>query len=377
MPTPELIALLLRTTPGVTNIILSPMRPAEVERHGLILDMDLPSVPFLVPDDTSRIANELIGGNAKLQSRLHDDGSCDFAWFLPGFGRFRVSIFSQRGSYALSLRVIPEEVPGFSSLGLPSRLAEIVGMRGGLVLVTGPGASGKSSTLAAILDRMNQEKPIRILTIEDPIEFLLPHIRATIHQRELYRDFPSFRMAMCAALRQPPHVILLGAIPDRETMELALEAAEAGHLILSSLHTPDAARTFDHILCLFPEARHAGIRARLAATVRMIVSQRLLARRDGTGCVAIFEILRNTPRVRACLKDGQEIGPLLEAAILEGGSDGMQSFEGELARLVKEGILDAASANGEDALLIHGLDSKHPGQASAAQAAPAKKPGQR
>jgi twitching motility protein PilT len=376
MPTPELIALLLRTAPGVTNIILSPMRPPEVERNGLILTMDLPSVPFLVPDDTSRITNELIGGNAKLRSRLEENGSCDFAWFLPKFGRFRVSIFSQRGSYALSLRVIPEEVPSFSSLGLPGQLAEIAGMRSGLVMVTGPGASGKSSTLAAILDRMNRQKPIRILTIEDPIEFLLPNIRATIHQRELYRDFPSFRMAMCAALRQPPHVILLGAIPDRETMELALEAAEAGHLVLSSLHTPDAARTFDHILCLFPEARHEGIRARLAAAVRMIVSQRLLARKEGAGCAAIFEILRNTPRVRACLKDGHEIGPLLEAAILEGGSDGMQSFEGELARLVKEGILDAASATGEGALLDHRV-SEDPGQASAPQAAPAKKPGQR
>lgn len=376
MPTPELIALLLRAAPGVTNIILSPMRPPEVEFNGLLLAMDLPSVPFLVPDDTSRIANELIGGNAKLRSRLQDDGSCDFAWFLPRFGRFRVSIFSQRGSYALSLRVIPEEVPSFSSLGLPSQLAEIVGMRSGLVLVTGPGASGKSSTLAALLDRINQKKPIRILTIEDPIEFLLPHIRATIHQRELYRDFPNFRIALCAALRQPPHVILLGAIPDRETMELALEAAEAGHLVLSSLRTPDAARTFDHILCLFPEARHAGIRARLAAAVRIVVSQRLLPRKDGAGCVAVFEILCSTPRVRACLKEGHGIGPALEAAILEGGSDGMQSFGGELARLVKEGILDGASAGGEDAFLRR-LGPEGAGKTSAPQAALAKKPGQR
>jgi twitching motility protein PilT len=326
MPTPELIALLLRAAPGVTNIILSPMRPPEVERNGLFLAMDLPSVPFLVPDDTSRITNELIGGNAKLHSRLQDDGSCDFAWFLPRLGRFRVSIFSQRGSYALN--------------------------------------------------RMNQEKSIRILTIEDPIEFLLPHIRATIHQRELHRDFPSFRIALSAALRQPPHVILLGALPDRETMELAFQAAESGHLVLSSLHTPDAARTLDYILCFFPEARHREIRARLAAAVRAVVSQRLLPRKDGAGRVAIFEILRSTPRVRACLKEGQEIGPALEAAILEGGSDGMQSFRAELARLVKEGILDAASAGAEGALLDpRGPDG--PGETSASQAAPAKKPGQR
>jgi twitching motility protein PilT len=377
MPTPELIALLLRTAPGATNIILSPMRSPEVERNGLLLTMDLPSVPFLVPDDTSRITNELIGGNAKLRSRLEDDGSCSFSWFLPGFGRFRVSIFSQRGSYVISLRVIPEEVPSFSSLGLPPQLAEIAGMRSGLVMVIGPGASGKSSTLAAILDQMNQQRPIRILTIEDPIEFLLPHIRSTIHQRELYRDFPSFRIAMKAALLQPPHVILLGTIPDRETMELALEAAEAGHLVLSSLHTPDAARTFDHILCLFPEARHAGIRARLASEVRMVISQRLLARKDGAGCVAIFEILRSTPRVRACLKEWHGIGPALEAAIREGKADGMQSFEEEVARLVKDGILDEASAEGDDALLLRRFSSEYPAKISAPQAALSKKPGQR
>ena len=156
-------------------------------------------------------------------------------------------------------------------------------------------------------------------------------------------------------------------------MELALEAAEAGHLVLSSLHTPDAARTFDHILCFFPEARQAGIRARLAAAVRVVVSQRLLARKDGAGCVAIFEILRCTPRVRACLKEGHESGPALEAAILEGGSDGMQSLGAELARLVKEGILDAASAGGEG-------DRRGPedaGRTSAPQAVLAKKPGQR
>jgi twitching motility protein PilT len=254
--------------------------------------------------------------------------------------RFRVNIFRQRGSCAIVMRVIPDVIPSFEALGLPPQLMETVDLRNGVVLVTGPTGSGKSSTLAAIVDRMNDERAIHILTIEDPIEFLHKHKKATIHQRELHSDTPTFALALRAALRQAPKVILVGEMRDRETIEIALEAAETGHLVLSTLHTIDAAKTVERIIGTFPLSDQHAIRNRLAKAFRYIISQRLLPRLDGKGRVAVLEVLKSTMRTREYVEKGEVEGKSLLDAMRDGSTDGMQHFDGEIEKLIREGVVD-------------------------------------
>src|SRR5205814_2065664 len=235
----------------------------------------------------------------------------------------RVNVFIQRGSCAVVMRVIPTAVPGFTSLNLPDHLGQIANLHDGIVLVTGPRCSGKSFTLAALLDRINEQRTCHIITIEDPIEFLHNHKRATIHQRELHSDTPNFSLALRAALRQAPKVILIGELRDRETMEMVLEAAETGHLILSSVNAPNTVKTLERIASAFSAAEQPSIRARLSKTLRYVISQRLIPRRDG-GRVAILEIFRNTPRTVHYLECEDPSGHTLLEALKNGASDGMQ-----------------------------------------------------
>jgi len=211
------------------------------------------------------------------------------------------------------------------------------------VLVTGPAGSGKSSTLAAIVDKMNEEKAIHILTIEDPIEFLHRHKRATIHQRELHSDTPTFALALRAALRQAPKVILVGEMRDRETIEIALEAAETGHLVLSTLHTIDAAKTVERVIGAFPMEDQPGIRNRLSKAFRFILSQRLIPRSDGRGRVAVLEILRSTLRTREYIEKGEGEGKTILDAMRDGSHEGMQHFDGEIEKLIRSGVIDFES----------------------------------
>ncbi len=220
--------------------------------------MQAPGFRTLSADDTRRIAADLIGNNKQAINILREQGSCDVSYGLPGLARFRVNAFIQRGSCAVVMRVIPTTIPDLATLGLPSQLAEIAGLRDGMVLVTGPRGSGKSSTLAALLDLINQQHVCHIITIEDPIEFLHNHKSATVHQRELHSDTPSMPMALRAALRQAPNVILVSELRDRETVEMVLEAAETGHLVLSSMNTVDAAKTVDRLLSLFSAGGAGG-----------------------------------------------------------------------------------------------------------------------
>jgi twitching motility protein PilT len=254
--------------------------------------------------------------------------------------RFRVNIFRQRGSCAIVMRVIPDKIPSFEDLKLPKRLEEVVQLKNGVVLVTGPTGSGKSSTLAAIIDKMNQEKAFHILTIEDPIEFLHRHKKATIHQRELHSDTPTFSLALRAALRQAPKVILVGEMRDRETIEIALEAAETGHLVLSTLHTIDASKTVERIIGVFPLSDQQAIRTRLGKAFRFIVSQRLLPRKDGKGRIAAIEILKSTLRTREYVEKGEGEGKTLLDAMRDGDTDGMQHFDGEIERFIRGGVID-------------------------------------
>jgi len=238
------------------------------------------------------------------------------------------------------MRVIPTAIPSFEALNLPQQLADVVDLRTGIVLVSGPTGSGKSSTLAAIIDQINQKHSYHIVTIEDPIEFLHPHKNCAVHQRELHSDTPSFALALRAALRQSPKVILVGEMRDKETMEIALEAAETGHLVLSTLHTIDASKTVERIAGVFPLAEQPIIRSRLAKSFRFIISQRLVPRKQGTGRVAVIEILKATLRTREYVERGEAEGKTLLDAIRDGTTEGMQHFDGEIEKLIREGIVD-------------------------------------
>jgi twitching motility protein PilT len=255
-----------------------------------------------------------------------------------------VNIFVQRGSHAIVMRVIPKSIPSFDELKLPQRLADVVELKNGIVLVTGPTGSGKSSTLAAILDRINETKAYHILTIEDPVEFMHRHKRSIVHQRELHSDTPSFALALRAALRQAPKVILVGEMRDKETIEIAMEAAETGHLVLSTLHTTDASKTVERIIGAFPMAEQQTMRNRFAKSFRFIVSQRLLPRKEGKGRVAAIEILKSTLRTREYLEKGEVEGKSLLDAMRDGDTEGMQHFDGEIEKLVREGFIDYETA---------------------------------
>src|SRR5438132_4571106 len=238
------------------------------------------------------------------------------------------------------MRVIPKSIPSFADLKLPPQLAEIAALKSGIVLVTGPTGSGKSSTLAAIVDRINETKAYHIVTIEDPVEFMHRHKRSIIHQRELHSDTPNFAFALRAALRQAPKVILVGEMRDKETIEVALEAAETGHLVLSTLHTIDASKTVERIIGVFPLAEQQIIRNRLAKSFRYMVSQRLIPRKDGTGRIAVMEILKSTLRTREYLEKGEQEGKTLLDAMRDGDTEGMQHFDGEIEKLIRAGTID-------------------------------------
>jgi twitching motility protein PilT len=344
--TAQLIAAMIKSHGHVSDLIFSPGRAPQIEVSGQLVELKYKGLECLSAADTKSIAYDIMGENEHPLRKLDSDGSADLSYGLPGVGRFRVNIFRQRGSCAIVMRVIPDKIPGFDDLKLPSRLEEIVDLKNGIVLVTGPTGSGKSSTLAAIIDKMNGEKAFHILTIEDPIEFLHRHKKATIHQRELHSDTPTFALALRAALRQAPKVILVGEMRDRETIEIALEAAETGHLVLSTLHTIDASKTVERIVGVFPVSDQHAVRTRFGKAFRFIISQRLLPKKDGKGRIAAIEILKSTLRTRDYVEKGESEGKTLLDAMRDGDTDGMQHFDGELEKLLRSGVIDFDTALG-------------------------------
>jgi twitching motility protein PilT len=342
--TAQLITAMLKSSGHVSDLIFSPGRAPQVEVNGQLVELKYKGLERLSAADTKSIAYDIMGENEHPLRKLDQDGSADLSYGLPGVGRFRVNIFRQRGSCAIVMRVIPDKIPGFDDLKLPKRLEEIVHLKNGIVLVTGPTGSGKSSTLAAIIDKMNTEKAYHILTIEDPIEFLHRHKKATIHQRELHSDTPTFALALRGALRQAPKVILVGEMRDRETIEIALEAAETGHLVLSTLHTVDASKTVERIVGAFPVSDQHSVRTRFGKAFRFIVSQRLLPKKDGKGRIAAIEILKSTLRTRDYVEKGEGEGKTLLDAMRDGDTDGMQHFDGELEKLLRAGTIDFDTA---------------------------------
>lgn len=324
--THTLLAAMLRAREHVSDLIFSPGRLPQVEVHGQLFTVQGKGLHPFSADETRRIAADLIGENKQAIAVLREQGYCDISYGLSGLARFRVNVFIQRGSCAVVMRVIPTKIPDLATLGLPAQLEEVARLRDGIVLVTGPRGSGKSSTLAAMLDRVNQQRVCHIITIEDPIEFLHNHKRATIHQRELHSDTPSIALALRAALRQAPSVILLGELRDRETMELVLEAAETGHLVLSSLNTMTAAQTVERIINAFPSTEQSSVRDRLARSLRWIVAQRLIPRSDGSGRVPLVEILK-TQSLASIEHNGSHL-----------------HFDVEIEKLVRSGVVDIETA---------------------------------
>jgi len=340
VPTATVIASMLRASEKISDLIFSPGRAPQVEISGQLAQLKIAGVGVLSAEDTARIAGDLIGRNAHAVEKLRMEGSCDISYSLPKLSRFRVNIFTQRGSCAIVMRVIASNVPDFKALNLPTQLAEAAELQPGIVLVTGPTGSGKSSTLAALVNKINEEKACHIITIEDPIEFLHSHKRSTVHQRELHSDAPSFALALRAALRQAPKLILVGEMRDRETIEVALEAAETGHLVYSTLHTIDASKTVERIVGAFPLGDQNAVRMRLSKSFRYIISQRLIPKQNGKGRVAAFEILKATLRTREYVQKGEGEGKTLLDAMRDGSTEGMQCFDDQVEKLIRAGEVD-------------------------------------
>ena len=330
---------MLAVSDKVSDLIFSPGRAPQIELVGKLQPVAIPGLEKLTPPQTAAIAKIIIGTNEESAQSLEKFGSTDLSFSVAGLCRFRVNIFKQRGTHAIVMRVVPERPPRFEDFNLPPQLRDIVELKNGIVLVTGPTGSGKSSTLAAIIDLINETKYYHVVTIEDPIEFTHQHKNSTIHQRELHSDTPNFALALRAALRQAPKVILVGEMRDRETMEVAMEAAETGHLVLSTLHTIDAAKTVERIIGVFPKNEEQIIRTRLAQSFRYIVSQRLLPRADGSGRVAVIEILKATSRTREYIERGESEGKSLMDAMEQGELDGMQTFDGEIEKMIRAGTI--------------------------------------
>jgi|ERR1019366_921276 twitching motility protein PilT len=338
--TPALLGGMLHAAEKISDLIFSPGRPPQVQVYGQMIPVQVAGLTVLTADDTRHIAADLIGDNKQAVTTLREHGACDISFGLPGLARFRVNIFIQRGSCAVVMRVIPTVIPDFASLRLPQQLSEITKLRDGIVLVTGAAGSGKSSTLAVLLDAINREKYYHIITIEDPIEFLHNHKCSTIHQRELHSDTPSFAHALRSAMRQAPKVILVGEMRDRETIEIVLEAAETGHLVFSSLNTVDASKTVERVVSSFAPSEQQSVRERFAKSFRYVVCQRLMSKSDRSGRVAAFEVLKSNARTRECIEKGERENKNLLDAIKAGVSDGMQHFDGEIAQLVQDRLVD-------------------------------------
>jgi twitching motility protein PilT len=308
-----LLGAMLDAAPGISDLNLSVGRPPQVEVDGKLMPVKFPGLDRLLPYHTEIIAMRLLGNKRDLAEKLVRTGSADLSYSLVSRTRFRVNIFSQRGTYSVVLRVIPGRIPTVEELGLPAQIEAVADERNGIVLVTGPTGSGKSTTLAAIINKINREKPVHIITIEDPIEYLHPHNVATINQREVGSDTQTFALALRAALRQAPKVILVGEMRDLETVQIALEAAETGHLVLSTLHTIDASKTIDRIVGIFPKNEERQVRTRFAQSFRWIISQRLIPKEGGKSLID---------------------------AMHDGFTEGMQSFDGVLEKLIIDGLVD-------------------------------------
>jgi twitching motility protein PilT len=338
-----ILEAMLKISDRVSDLNFSVGRQPQVEVDGQLAPVNFPGLPKLSPYQTEMIALHMLRNDRDLTRTLIVNGSVDLSYAISTKTRFRVNIFSQRGTYAIVLRVIPEGVPTLESLKLPREIFNVGSIKNGIVLVTGPTGSGKSTTLAAIINQINHDSAYHIITIEDPVEYMHRHVKSTVNQREIGSDTKTFSLALRAALRQAPKVILIGEMRDVETIEIAMEAAETGHLVLSTLHTIDAAKTIDRIVGVFPKEQEPQVRTRFSQSFRYVISQRLVPK-SGGGRVAVMEILKSTMRTRDYVLKGENEGRSLTDAMHDGSVDGMQTFDDELEKLYNSRTISRETA---------------------------------
>ncbi len=348
MRKPELDAILsamMGAYTGVSDLLFAVGRPPQVEAQGVLRPVRTqPDIPALTSYQIEQIVLSLIGEDRRLLGELFRTGACDCGYGLSDQMRFRVNIFRQRGNWAIVMRRLQTEMPTLASLNLPSIFEEIVNQKNGLVLVTGATGSGKTTTLAAVLHEINQTKAVHIVTLEDPVEFVHRHKKATFNQRELGTDFDTYPSGLRAALRQAPKVILVGEMRDRDTVEIALTAAETGHLVLSTIHTIDAGQAIGRILGMFPRDAEGQLRLRLAETLRYVVSQRLAPREEG-GRALLMEIMGSNLRTREAISLGEGENRDFYEIISDSATFGWQTFDQAITRAYEAGVISEETAN--------------------------------
>ena len=340
----HILTKMLDTHKNVSDLNLTVGRSLQVESSGELVGVDIkPDLKQLTPFQAEIFSLNLINQDHRLTKTLLAEGSCDLSYSLPGKARFRVNIFSQSGNYSIVLRKLETKVPTIREMNLPEAFLKIAKEKNGFVLVTGATGSGKSTSLAAVLNEINENKSVHVITLEDPIEYQHPHKKSTFNQRELGSDFDTFAGGLRAALRQAPKVILVGEMRDRETVEIGLSAAETGHLVLATLHTVDAGQTINRILGMFSTEEENQIRSRLAETIRWIVCQRLLPKVEG-GRIAAFEILGTNLRVKDTVLHGESEGKTYYEIMQAGAPFGMTTFDDYIVGLYEEGLITIETA---------------------------------
>ncbi len=340
----HILTKMLDSHKSVSDLNITVGKSFQVESDGALIKVDMePSFDELTPFQSEIFSLNLINQDRRLSEILLNEGSCDMSYQLPGKARFRVNIFSQRGNYSVVLRKLETKIPTLKELSLPEAFSKMVGEKNGIILVTGATGSGKSTSLAAVLNEINERKSVHVVTLEDPVEFQHPHKKATFNQREMGTDFDEFASGLRAALRQAPKVILVGEMRDRETVEIGLSAAETGHLVMSTLHTVDAGQTINRILGMFSIEEENQIRIRLADTVRWIVCQRLLPKVGG-GRVAAHEIMGTNLRVADTILHGESEGKTFYEIIEAGEAFGMTTFDKCIIGIFEKGLITEETA---------------------------------
>jgi twitching motility protein PilT len=340
----HILMKMLESNINISDLILTVDKPFQVEVSGLLVGVKLePQFEKLTPFQTETFALNLINQDQRLLGMLIKEGSCDLSYELPGVARFRVNIFSQRGHYSIVLRKLDTQIPTCTELSLPDAYYRVASEKNGIVLVTGATGSGKTTSLAAVINEINEKNFLHIITLEDPIEYTHTQKKATINQRELGKDFDTFANGLRAALRQAPKVILVGEMRDRESVEIALNAAETGHLVLSTLHTIDAGQTINRILGMFPVDEENQIRTRLADSLRWIICQRLLPKVGG-GRIAAFEALGTNMRVKEVILHGESEGKTFSDIIQQSQAFSMVTFDNCVVDLYEKGSITEETA---------------------------------
>ena len=356
----HILTRMLESNPNISDLIITVGKPFQVDSAGQLIGVTLrPPFEKLTPFQTEIIALNLINQDHRLMSDLIKEGSCDLSYELPGFARFRVNIFSQMGNYSIVLRKLESIVPSCAELGLPEAYYKISREKNGIVLVTGATGTGKTTSLAAVINEINENSSVHIVTLEDPVEYTHPQKNSTINQRELGKDFDTFVNGLRAAMRQAPKVILVGEMRDRESVEIALSAAETGHLVLTTLHTVDAGQTINRIVGMFPRDEESQIRVRLSDSIRWIACQRLLPKIGG-GRVAAFEVVSTSLRVKDVILHGESEGKTFNDIITQGRAFGMMTFDDCMIDLFDKGLITeqtSISYSSNRAVVNRGIDA--------------------